>query len=213
MAIDSRDAANQEDPIISDQEPESPVRRNSGDERSLRRPSNPRTVDTLEGLSDGQLLRKIVRAIEWNLEILVDLLRQKVDSRDEETNAALYRPTQLGLDPNASRMLPPGPGLIDHTPEEELEQASLTACARYHFRRTEPEQETEERERESHAHCPVFIIIGLFDGPDMAPKELCIVIKHDRWVFWYLWLGAVRLRGLRYIFSLKDCTAFRLYEV
>ena len=47
----------------------------------------------------------------------------------------------------------------------------------------------------------------------MAPKELCIFIRHDRGVFWNIWWGVTRLRGLPCIFRLNDCTAFRLYEV
>ena len=60
---------------------------------------------------------------------------------------------------------------------------------------------------------PVFVVIGLFEGPDMAPKERIVYIKHHDWVFWYLWWGIIRLRGIQSIFSLKDCTAFKIYTV
>lgn len=45
----------------------------------------------------------------------------------------------------------------------------------------------------------------------MAPKERVVYIKRSRRLFWNLWWGTIRLRGLRSLFSLKDCTAFRIY--
>lgn len=98
----------------------------------------------------------------------------------DDYDPVLSHLTQLGLHPR-SLILGPGPGLIDRTPEQKLERASLAVSARYHFRRPGPERAAEETG--SHAQRPVFIIIGLFDDPDMAPKELCLFIIHDRWVF------------------------------
>jgi hypothetical protein len=60
----------------------------------------------------------------------------------------------------------------------EVKTGIASSCASYHFRRSGPERAAEEAG--SHAQRPVFIIIGLFDTPDMAPKELYLFIKHDR---------------------------------
>ena len=99
-----------------DQRPESPVRTSRDEKRS---PSL-QTIDNLEDLSEVQVLRRIVRAIECDSEQIAGLLREMAHLRHRETNAVLPRPTQLGLHPR-SRVLGPGPGLIDRTPEQKLE--------------------------------------------------------------------------------------------
>jgi hypothetical protein len=73
----------------------------------------------------------------------VGLLKETVHSRNSKTNSVLSHPTKLGLHPR-SRILGLGPGLIDRTPEQKLEQASLAVCAHFHFRRSGRERAAEE---------------------------------------------------------------------
>jgi hypothetical protein len=220
---------------VPDHEPESPVRpagrggRRSEDSfpnASDRRASNARTVDSLEDASDSQLLKRLVRTIErseWDENTVVALLKQVVNSHNTKADAAPPHTALLGHIPG-SRLLSPGPRLIDWTPEErrqeEAEARPLAACARWHSWKqdlVDPEAEAEQEQSHSQEFPPsdksVFIVLGLFEGPEMTPKERVVFIKRYRWFFWNVWWGTVRLRGFRSIFSLKDCTAFRIYTV
>jgi hypothetical protein len=58
-----------------------------------------------------------------------------------------------------------------------------------------------------------FIVIGMFNEGERFAKERLVRIKHPSRLFWQLWWHIVRLRGLRYVFSLKDVKGFKVYKV
>ena len=96
------------------------------------------------------------------------LLKETVHSRNSKTNSVLSHPTKLGLHPR-SRILGLGPGLIDRTPEQKLEQVSLAVCAHFHFRRSGRERAAEETG--SHSQRPVFILLDYSTVPKWHRKN------------------------------------------
>jgi hypothetical protein len=201
-------------------EPPSPVSRRR---RHRYSDSRRRSISSIDEATDSQLLKRVVRAIEdsqWNDTTVLGLLKTLVNSPLQARLGGITesspQPTRLGVDPR-TRILIPGPGLVDYTDEDREALGSVTNCARSHFRHAHLPSFDHGFDRCddecTHPRPQVFIVIGLFEGPDMAPKERIVYVKHHNWVFWSLWWGIVRLRGLRYIFSLKDCTAFRIYKV
>lgn len=67
--------------------------------------------------------------------------------------------------------------------------------------------------RSAHASQEPYVVIGVFDDIDRWPKEWVLRLKYPSLTFWQIWWHMVRLRGLSYVFSLKDVTQFRLYKV
>lgn len=58
-----------------------------------------------------------------------------------------------------------------------------------------------------------FLVLDIFTRPDSVPKERLLIIKNPKRLFWQMWFNIIRLRGLQYIFSLKDVKQFKLYKV
>jgi hypothetical protein len=59
----------------------------------------------------------------------------------------------------------------------------------------------------------LYLVIGIFSGVGNRPKERVVLIKNRAHLFWTLRWNYMLLRGLRFLFSLKDVKRFRLYEV
>jgi hypothetical protein len=57
-----------------------------------------------------------------------------------------------------------------------------------------------------------FLVIGIFSGSDRVPRERIVRIQRPERLFWQLWLHIITLRGLRFIFSLKDVKQFKIYK-
>lgn len=191
------------------EEPPSPVRRRPRDEMRSRTSSR-------AGQDDEEKREALDPSPRRSIESRRGRIR-RASIHDSVSRNSAAEPTRLALDPrtNRNRILGPGPRLIDFTEKEKEHRKVVANCVRSHFRGTpltghNYNQCTNEC---THPRPPWFIVVGLFEGPDMAPKERIVYIKHKRWVFWNLWWGILRLRGIRSIFSLIDCTAFKIYDV
>jgi len=148
--------------------------------------AGPSLVDYRPGQIGRSKYSRLVNCGRWNF--------QKSGPSSRE------RPTDLESQPNATESAASAAGTraSDKRPYVSIVRASNHLPA---------------SQKASDSRPPVFIIIGLFDGPDMMPKERIVYIHRPRWIFWNLWWAIVRLRGLRYLFSLKDCSSFGLYSV
>jgi hypothetical protein len=162
MSVHSRDieATDHENSSALDYELESPARRTTaarqGERRSEdslpdasnRRPSNARTVDSLEDASDSQMLRRLLRTIEhseWSENTVVDLLEQMANLKNTRTNTTSPQTTHLDHGPR-SQVFIPDPRLVNCRSEgersqEESDLRALAACLRWDFR--DPELEAE----------------------------------------------------------------------
>ena len=59
----------------------------------------------------------------------------------------------------------------------------------------------------------MYVVFGIFPGGEARPVERLVVMKSTEHLLWRLWWEWVRLRGMRYIFSLKGVKGLGLYEV
>jgi hypothetical protein len=59
----------------------------------------------------------------------------------------------------------------------------------------------------------MYVVFGIFPGGEARPVEQLVVMKSMEHLLWHLWWAWVRLRGMRYIFSLKGVKGLGLYEV
>ncbi|RYP48623.1 hypothetical protein DL768_005514 [Monosporascus sp. mg162] len=57
-----------------------------------------------------------------------------------------------------------------------------------------------------------FVVIGIFSPSTGIPRERVIFINNPKRLFRSVWWGAVRLRGIGGLISLKHVTSFSLYE-
>ncbi|PMD34529.1 hypothetical protein L207DRAFT_570237 [Hyaloscypha variabilis F] len=58
----------------------------------------------------------------------------------------------------------------------------------------------------------MYVVFGIFPGGEARPVERLVVMKSTEHLLWRLWWEWVRLRGMRYIFSLKGVKGLGLYE-
>jgi hypothetical protein len=58
-----------------------------------------------------------------------------------------------------------------------------------------------------------YVVLGIFSGADGIPKERMTLIKKPSSLFWYFFWTIVRLRGIGWLFSLKDVKRFAIYKV
>lgn len=58
-----------------------------------------------------------------------------------------------------------------------------------------------------------YLVIGMFPSHESIPKERYIKLNKPDHLFFDLFLSIIKLRGWKFIFSLKDVTQFQLYEV
>jgi len=139
------------------------------------------SISSIYEATDSQLLKRMILAIEgseWRPETILGLLKKSVHRPSTVAAAEATTPEtskRLGQD-SWARILDPGPRLADYeyTAEQRDSLWDLKNCARSTFRPT------------SGSRAPVFVVIGLFEGPDMAPNERILYIKHHDWVFWCL---------------------------
>jgi hypothetical protein len=59
----------------------------------------------------------------------------------------------------------------------------------------------------------LYLVIGIFSGVEARPRERVVLIGNRAHLFRTLRWNYVLLRGLRFLFSLKDVKRLRLYEV
>jgi hypothetical protein len=60
---------------------------------------------------------------------------------------------------------------------------------------------------------PPYMVLGIFSGADGIPRERMVTVKQPSLLFWYLFWAILRLRGITWLFSLKDVKGFAVYKV
>ena len=141
------------------------------------------------------MLRRLLRTIEhseWSENTVVGLLKLMVNLKNTRTNTLSPQTTRSDHGPR-SRVFIPDPRLLECNSEgersqEESDLRALAACARWDFQDPElgAEQEPSYHQEFPPRGTPVFIVIGLFEGPYMVPKGCVVYIERSRRLFWNL---------------------------